>query len=66
MDLFEAMEHRHAVRSYEDRPIAPGGERSTAGVHRQCNRESGPHIQLVLDEPGDSEGFRPTTGSSPA
>ena len=21
MDLFEAMEHRHAVRSYEDRPI---------------------------------------------
>ena len=23
MDLFEAMEHRHAVRSYEDRPIAP-------------------------------------------
>lgn len=28
-----------------------GGERSTAGVHRQCNRESGLHIQLVLDEP---------------
>lgn len=66
MDLFEAMEHRHAVRSYEDRPIAPEAREALLACIASANRESGLHIQLVLDEPGDSEGFRPTTGSSPA
>lgn len=51
MDLFEAMEHRHAVRSYEDRPIAPEAREALLACIAQCNRESGLHIQLVLDEP---------------
>ncbi len=49
MDLFEAMEHRHAVRSYEDRPIAPEAREALLACIAQCNRESGLHIQLVLD-----------------
>ena len=51
MDLFEAMEHRHAVRSYEDRPIAPEAREALLACIAQCNREGGLHIQLVLDEP---------------
>ena len=51
MDLFEAMERRHAVRSYEDRPIAPEAREALLACIAQCNRESGLHIQLVLDEP---------------
>ena len=51
MDLFEAMEHRHAVRSYEDRPIAPEAREALLACIAQCNWESGLHIQLVLDEP---------------
>ena len=66
MDLFEAMEHRHAVRSYEDRPIAPEAREALLACIAQCNRESGLHIQLFWMSPEDSEGFRPTTGSSPA
>lgn len=44
-------EHRHAVRSYEDRPIAPEAREALLACIAQCNRESGLHIQLVLDEP---------------
>ena len=51
MDLMEAMERRHAVRSYEDRPIAPETRDALQTCIAQCNRESGLHIQLVLDEP---------------
>ena len=51
MDLMEAMERRHAVRSYEDRPIAPETREALQTCIAQCNRESGLHIQLVLDEP---------------
>ena len=51
MDLTQAMEQRHAVRSYEDRPIAPEAREALLESIAQCNRESGLHIQLVLDEP---------------
>ena len=66
MDLFEAMEHRHAVRSYEDRPIAPEAREALLACIAQCNRESGFTSSLFWMSPEDSEGFRPTTGSSPA
>lgn len=51
IDLTQAMEQRHAVRSYEDRPIAPEAREALQACTAQCNRESGLHIQLVLDEP---------------
>ena len=54
MDLFEAMEQRHSVRDYEDRPLAPEVREELSAFLDQCNRESGLHMQLVLDEP---EGF---------
>ena len=57
MDLFEAMEHRHAVRSYEDRPIAPEAREALLACIAQCNRESGLHMQLVLNEPNAFSGL---------
>ena len=57
MDLTQAMEQRHAVRSYEDRPIAPEAREALLESIAQCNRESGLHIQLVLDEPKGFSGL---------
>ena len=65
MDLFEAMEHRHAVRSYEDRPIAPEAREALLACIAQCNRESGLHIQLVLDEPRGYRRHRTENGRMP-
>ena len=51
MELLEAMERRHLVRSYEDRPLAPEVRAELTDFLAQCNQDSGLHMQLVLDEP---------------
>lgn len=57
MELLEAMEQRHSVRSFEDRPLAPDVREELTAFLAQCNRESGLHMQLVLDEPEGFGGF---------
>ncbi len=51
MEIMDAIRARHSVRSYTDQTI----EGETLAQLRQavadCNRESGLHIQLCLDEP---------------
>ena len=66
MDLFEAMEHRHAVRSYEDRPIAPEAREALLRASPSATGRAGFTSSLFWMSPGDSGGFRPTAGSSPA
>ena len=51
MDLLQAMQERHSVRSYTDKPIEGEVKEKLAAKIAQCNAESGLHIQLVLDEP---------------
>lgn len=51
MELSEAMEKRHSVRAYEDREIEAEVKDSLSDFIGQCNRESGLHMQLVLNEP---------------
>ena len=51
MDLMEAMKSRHAVRRYLDRPIEAGSTQELTACIRECNAESGLHIQLCLNEP---------------
>lgn len=51
MDLWEAMKQRHSVRTYEDRALAPEIRDELASFLDRCNRESGLHMQLVLNEP---------------
>lgn len=57
MDLLQAMQQRHSVRAYEDRPI---GEETVQKLERfieELNRESGLHIQLVKNEPKAFDSF---------
>lgn len=51
MTILEAMEHRHAVRSYLDKPIPADVRAALQAEVDACNAESGLHIQLVTDEP---------------
>lgn len=51
MDLTEAIKNRHSVRSYDDRKIEGEVKDELIACVEQCNKESGLHIQLVLDEP---------------
>ena len=51
MELLEAIEKRHSVRSYEDREIDPAVRDELSAFIQQCNQEGGLHMQLVLNEP---------------
>lgn len=52
MDLMEAMERRHSVRSYRDEPITGEVRRQLQECVDACSRESGLDLRLCLDEPG--------------
>lgn len=51
MELWQAMERRHSVRSYEERSIDKETKEKLAAMIETCNRESGLHMQLVTEEP---------------
>jgi len=51
MELTQAIRERHSVRSYTDRKIEGPVRDKLRLMADQCSRESGLHIQLVLDEP---------------
>ena len=51
MDIMRAMELRHSVRAYTDRPIEEEVLSALRAEIDACNRESGLHIQLVTGEP---------------
>ena len=51
MTLLEAITARHSVRSFTSQVIEPDKVEALTHVIKQCNEESGMHIQLVTDEP---------------
>lgn len=51
MNLLEAIEKRHSVRSYLDRPLDDEAAEQLNRVISECNQESGMHIQLVRNDP---------------
>ena len=57
MDLLQAMKERHSVRSYDEKSIEAGTLEKLRSFIKECNKESGLHMQLVLDEPHAFEGF---------
>lgn len=57
MELLEAMGERHSVRAYSNRPIEGRTKEDLLSFVEQCNRESGLHFQLVLNEPKAFDGF---------
>ena len=63
MDTLRALELRHSVRSYTDKPLSADVLTALNDTIDTINRESGLHIQLVLDEPAAFSGFLASYGS---
>ena len=57
MDILQAMEERHSVRSYTGQDIEEAIADQLQALTDECNAESGLHIQLVLNEPKAYDGF---------
>jgi len=55
--LKEAMETRHSVRSYSDKPLTDEIKSELCEYIRECNVESGLNVQLVTDEPKAFDSF---------
>ena len=51
MDIREAIKNRHSVRRYKDKPIEGETKEKLEKLIKECNDESGLHIQLILDDP---------------
>lgn len=56
-NLLQAMKERHSVRSYPEKPIDPQSVQLLRAFIDSCNRESGLHMQLVLNEPNAFSGL---------
>lgn len=57
MELLTAIQNRHSVRSYLDKPIEKEICDKLQNVIDDCNAESGLHIQLVINEPKAFDSF---------
>lgn len=57
MDIMQAINERHSVRSFTDKRIEGDVEAALRAAIDECNAESGLHIQLCLDEPEAFGGF---------
>ena len=57
MDFMEAIRERHSVRSYSEKAIDGEVKAQLLSYIDQCNRESGLHAQLILNEPRAFDGF---------
>ncbi len=57
MDLLKAINERHSVRSYVDKPIDDGLKENLQSIVKECNQKSGLNIQLVFDEPQAFDSF---------
>lgn len=51
MTIQEAIRERHSVRRFTEKPIGEQKVSALRGLIDEANRESGLHIQLVLNEP---------------
>ena len=57
MNLLQARQDRHSVRSYTDQSIEGKTKENLLSFIGQCNKESGLHMQLVLNEPNAFDSF---------
>lgn len=58
MELIEAIENRHSVRSYTDKKIEGEVLSELQAEVEACNKESGLHIQLITDDSETFSGFK--------
>lgn len=57
MNIIEAMERRHSVRSYSNKEIEPQILKMLQDEIEICNNEGNLHIQLITDEPKAFDSF---------
>lgn len=57
MEVLEAMKKRHSVRQYLEKPMEAEILEALRAEIEDCNRESGLHIQLVVNEPKAFDSF---------
>lgn len=57
MDSKTAMQERHSVRAYLDKPIASDVCEQLNTAIEECNRDGDLHIQLIVNEPKAFDGF---------
>lgn len=57
MNLMEAIDRRHSVRQYKNKPLEAELIKALQEEIDVCNQESGLHIQLVTNEPKAFSGF---------
>lgn len=57
MDILEAINRRHSVRSYTDRRIDEDTKNELEKLINECNIEGDMHIQLCIDEPEAFDNF---------
>lgn len=57
MDIMQAIQERHSVRSYTDKIIGQEIQKELGNEIGACNQESGLHIQLVTEEPDAFDSF---------
>lgn len=57
MTIMEAMDARHSVRQYQNKPIDADVLSELRAEIDTCNKASGLHIQLVINEPKAFDGF---------
>ena len=63
MNLVEAMQKRHSVRSYKTQKIEGTVVNELRAYIDECNKQSGMHIQLCIDEPNAFNSFMAHYGS---
>ena len=57
MDIREAIDARHSVRQYLDKPIDADQIDALNRIIEDCNQQSGLHMQLILDDPDCFKSF---------
>ena len=62
MNLLEAVEKRHSVRSYTDKKIDKETKEKLQEINDECNIEEDMNIQLCIDEPQAFSGFMASYG----
>ncbi len=63
LELMDAIEKRHSVRNFTDRPLEGETARALQEWVDQCSYESGLHLQLVTNEPEAFSGMMARYGS---
>lgn len=61
--LIEAMNNRHAVRKFTDRPLDADAVKTLKEATDEVNKESGLHIQLIINEPEAFEAGKASYGN---